>query len=175
MDKARVPPRPSLAGDFDEAPSVRSHPPPGRLLQHPRRRRQLHDATTTSPTPRSCSTSPLEQRGAVRLRLHRRRLRRLQPSFSVDPANERPLNVYGFSKLVFDNYVRRLLSRPSNPPSSASATSTSTAPASSTRAAWPPSSITSPETAPRYRHHPHVCGLRRVRRRRAAPRLRLCQ
>jgi len=30
-------------------------------------------------------------------------------SFSVDPANERPLNVYGFSKLVFDNYVRRLL------------------------------------------------------------------
>ncbi len=31
-------------------------------------------------------------------------------SFSVDPANERPLNVYGFSKLVFDNYVRRLVS-----------------------------------------------------------------
>ena len=32
------------------------------------------------------------------------------PSFAVDPANERPLNVYGFSKLVFDNYVRRLAS-----------------------------------------------------------------
>ena len=31
-------------------------------------------------------------------------------SFSVDPANERPLNIYGFSKLVFDNYVRRLVS-----------------------------------------------------------------
>ncbi|GAC1365676.1 MAG: ADP-glyceromanno-heptose 6-epimerase [Acidobacteriaceae bacterium] len=30
-------------------------------------------------------------------------------SFSVEPANERPLNVYGFSKLVFDNYVRRLM------------------------------------------------------------------
>ena len=30
-------------------------------------------------------------------------------SFAVDPANERPLNVYGFSKLVFDNYVRRLV------------------------------------------------------------------
>ena len=30
-------------------------------------------------------------------------------SFAVDPANERPLNVYGFSKLVFDNYVRRLM------------------------------------------------------------------
>ena len=29
-------------------------------------------------------------------------------SFAVDPANEQPLNVYGFSKLVFDNYVRRL-------------------------------------------------------------------
>ncbi len=30
-------------------------------------------------------------------------------TFAVDPANERPLNVYGFSKLVFDNYVRRLI------------------------------------------------------------------
>ncbi len=29
-------------------------------------------------------------------------------SFNVDAANERPLNVYGYSKLVFDNYVRRL-------------------------------------------------------------------
>lgn len=29
-------------------------------------------------------------------------------SFTVDEANERPLNVYGYSKLVFDNYVRRL-------------------------------------------------------------------
>ena len=29
-------------------------------------------------------------------------------SFAVDPANERPLNVYGYSKLVFDDYVRRL-------------------------------------------------------------------
>ena len=29
-------------------------------------------------------------------------------TFSEDPDNERPLNVYGYSKLVFDNYVRRL-------------------------------------------------------------------
>lgn len=29
--------------------------------------------------------------------------------FTEEPANERPLNVYGFSKLVFDNYVRRLM------------------------------------------------------------------
>jgi ADP-L-glycero-D-manno-heptose 6-epimerase len=29
-------------------------------------------------------------------------------SFAVEGANERPLNVYGYSKLVFDNYVRRL-------------------------------------------------------------------
>ena len=29
-------------------------------------------------------------------------------AFSEDPDNERPLNVYGYSKLVFDNYVRRL-------------------------------------------------------------------
>jgi ADP-L-glycero-D-manno-heptose 6-epimerase len=28
--------------------------------------------------------------------------------FTEVPANERPLNVYGYSKLVFDNYVRRL-------------------------------------------------------------------
>jgi ADP-L-glycero-D-manno-heptose 6-epimerase len=30
-------------------------------------------------------------------------------SFAELPANERPLNVYGYSKLVFDNYVRRHL------------------------------------------------------------------
>jgi ADP-L-glycero-D-manno-heptose 6-epimerase len=30
-------------------------------------------------------------------------------SFAVEPAHERPLNVYGYSKLVFDNYVRRHL------------------------------------------------------------------
>jgi ADP-L-glycero-D-manno-heptose 6-epimerase len=30
-------------------------------------------------------------------------------NFTEVPANERPLNVYGYSKLVFDNYVRRLL------------------------------------------------------------------
>ncbi|MBS1798905.1 MAG: ADP-glyceromanno-heptose 6-epimerase [Acidobacteria bacterium] len=30
-------------------------------------------------------------------------------SFTEVPANERPLNVYGYSKLVFDNYVRRLI------------------------------------------------------------------
>ncbi len=29
--------------------------------------------------------------------------------FTTQPKNERPLNVYGYSKLVFDNYVRRLL------------------------------------------------------------------
>jgi ADP-L-glycero-D-manno-heptose 6-epimerase len=30
-------------------------------------------------------------------------------NFTEIPANERPLNVYGYSKLVFDNYVRRHL------------------------------------------------------------------
>jgi ADP-L-glycero-D-manno-heptose 6-epimerase len=29
--------------------------------------------------------------------------------FTERPANERPLNVYGYSKLVFDNYVRRIM------------------------------------------------------------------
>ncbi len=31
------------------------------------------------------------------------------PAFVVDPANERPLNVYGWSKLLFDQHVRPLL------------------------------------------------------------------
>jgi len=30
-------------------------------------------------------------------------------SFTEAPANERPLNVYGYSKLVFDSYVRRMM------------------------------------------------------------------
>ncbi|NNF65996.1 MAG: ADP-glyceromanno-heptose 6-epimerase [Gammaproteobacteria bacterium] len=29
------------------------------------------------------------------------------PAFSVDPQHEKPLNVYGYSKLLFDQYVRR--------------------------------------------------------------------
>ncbi len=33
----------------------------------------------------------------------------LSKGFTPIPENERPLNIYGFSKLVFDNYVRRLL------------------------------------------------------------------
>ena len=33
----------------------------------------------------------------------------LSETFKEEPDNERPLNVYGFSKLVFDNYLRRLL------------------------------------------------------------------
>ena len=33
----------------------------------------------------------------------------LSQRFSPEPENEQPLNVYGFSKLAFDNYVRRLL------------------------------------------------------------------
>ena len=31
----------------------------------------------------------------------------LSETFDRVPENERPLNVYGYSKLVFDNYVRR--------------------------------------------------------------------
>ena len=33
------------------------------------------------------------------------------PTFAPDPANERPLNVYGYSKLLFDQHVRHLLPR----------------------------------------------------------------
>jgi len=35
------------------------------------------------------------------------------PGFDEQPDNEHPLNVYGYSKLLFDRYVRRLTSRPS--------------------------------------------------------------
>jgi ADP-L-glycero-D-manno-heptose 6-epimerase len=35
-------------------------------------------------------------------------------SFAEDPVNERPLNVYGYSKLQFDRYVRRHATRPSS-------------------------------------------------------------
>jgi ADP-L-glycero-D-manno-heptose 6-epimerase len=33
----------------------------------------------------------------------------LSEKFSETPENERPLNIYGYSKLVFDNYLRRLM------------------------------------------------------------------
>jgi ADP-L-glycero-D-manno-heptose 6-epimerase len=33
----------------------------------------------------------------------------LSEKFTESPANERPLNIYGYSKLVFDNYVRRIM------------------------------------------------------------------
>ena len=39
----------------------------------------------------------------------------LSEQFSPTPENERPLNVYGYSKLVFDNYVRRRFADTSNP------------------------------------------------------------
>jgi ADP-L-glycero-D-manno-heptose 6-epimerase len=35
--------------------------------------------------------------------------------FLPEPANERPLNVYGYSKLVFDNFVRRRFADTGNP------------------------------------------------------------
>ncbi|HWQ08239.1 MAG TPA: ADP-glyceromanno-heptose 6-epimerase [Holophaga sp.] len=35
--------------------------------------------------------------------------------FAIDPANERPLNVYGWSKLVFDQHVRPLLPHVESP------------------------------------------------------------
>jgi len=39
----------------------------------------------------------------------------LSERFSPTPENERPLNVYGYSKLVFDNYVRRRFADPDRP------------------------------------------------------------
>jgi ADP-L-glycero-D-manno-heptose 6-epimerase len=37
------------------------------------------------------------------------------PSFAPVPANERPLNVYGYSKLLFDQHVRHLLDAAQSP------------------------------------------------------------
>ena len=56
--------------------------------------------------------------------------------FREEPEFEQPLNVYGYSKLLFDNVVRRMLPTRDRRRSRAFATSTSTARASSTRAAW---------------------------------------
>lgn len=39
----------------------------------------------------------------------------LSEQFSPAPENERPLNVYGYSKLVFDNFVRRRFADTANP------------------------------------------------------------
>jgi ADP-L-glycero-D-manno-heptose 6-epimerase len=50
-------------------------------------------------------------------------------------SSSRPLNVYGYSKLLFDNVVRRSAARPESQVAGF-ATSTSTVRASSTRAAW---------------------------------------
>ena len=39
----------------------------------------------------------------------------LKESFAPTPENERPLNVYGYSKLVFDNFVRRAFADTASP------------------------------------------------------------
>lgn len=36
-------------------------------------------------------------------------------AFAIDPANERPLNVYGYSKLLFDQHVRSILPEAASP------------------------------------------------------------
>jgi ADP-L-glycero-D-manno-heptose 6-epimerase len=38
----------------------------------------------------------------------------LGPTFKEEPSNERPLNVYAYSKYQFDNYVRRYLPEPAS-------------------------------------------------------------
>ena len=58
-----------------------------------------------------------------------------------DPANEGPLNVYGYSKLLFDQVLRTAWTR-SSPRSWACATSMSTVRMNSTRGAWPRSPST---------------------------------
>ena len=58
-----------------------------------------------------------------------------------DPANEGPLNVYGYSKLLFDRCCAPAWTR-SSPRSWACATSMSTVRMNSTRGAWPRSPST---------------------------------
>ena len=73
---------------------------------------------------------------AAAVRLVGGHLRRQRRRSARSPQFEQPLNVYGYSKLLFDNVVRRALPTREARRSPAFATSTSTARASSTRAAW---------------------------------------
>ena len=67
----------------------------------------------------------------------RRRSTAAVPRLRELPEFERPLNVYGYSKLLFDNVVAQPPGRHLNAGGRTCAISTSMARASSTRAAWP--------------------------------------
>ena len=82
--------------------------PPGRLLRHDGARRPLHagqqlplleDAARLVPGRTTCRCSTRR----------RRRCTAAAPTFREERACERPLNVYGYSKFLFDQVVRRML------------------------------------------------------------------
>ena len=72
----------------------------------------------------------------------RRRCTARGPSSARSARCEKPLNVYGYSKFLFDQYVRRRCWRTDRRRSRACATSTSTARTRRTRGAWPRSPST---------------------------------
>ena len=96
------------AGDFDD--ERHRDPAPGRVLRHDGDRRPLHDAQQL----------PLLRRPARRIArttTSRSSTRRARPctaaarAFREEREHEAPLNVYGYSKFLFDQYVRRVLPR----------------------------------------------------------------
>jgi ADP-L-glycero-D-manno-heptose 6-epimerase len=69
--------------------------------------------------------------------MHRARRPTAAAAFREERAHEAPLNVYGYSKFLFDQIVRRACSPAPTRRSSASAISTSMVRANRTRGAWP--------------------------------------
>ena len=94
------------AGDFDD--DVARDPAPGRVLRHDGDRRPLHDAQQLPLLGRRCSTIAR----TTTFRSSTRRARRCTArgtTFREEREHEAPLNVYGYSKFLFDQYVRRML------------------------------------------------------------------
>ena len=129
LDKARVPRRCAR-----RSPAGASDLSPGCLLGHDGNRRPLHDGQQLPLLARTARVVPGQGR-AVHLCVVGLGLRR-RAGVRREREHERPLNVYGYSKFLFDQIVRRRL--PSVAPRrwSVCATSTSTARAKRTRDAW---------------------------------------
>ena len=119
----------------------RARPAPGRLLRHHGDRRALHDAQQL-PLLGGAARAVPEQRHPVHLRLVRFGLRR-RPAFLERREHEAPLNVYGYSKFLFDQVRAAPARRTHRAQSPGSATSTCTARAKRTRGAWRRSRSTS--------------------------------
>ena len=105
LDKARVPRR---ARRRRVRRRGRGDPPPGRVLRHHGDRRALHDGEQLPLLARRCSTSARPRRCRSSTR-RRRRSTAAGRSSARRRECEAPLNVYGYSKFLFDQVVRRRL------------------------------------------------------------------